>query len=369
MKIRELLLTSLAMFCLIAVSVSLFKVYASAERRLDQVLVENVTFDVGTKKTVSKETLLAAAHVNKIPQVTKVDVTNLECIKNNKPGTYEVTIQVYIQFDEVITRQINVQIVDKTQPVITQKKELIIPQNAKIDWNDYFSIDDTVDGFISLAKSKISEVDTKKVGKQTVVISAEDKAGNNVKKEFAVEIFSSTNKRLEKAGQLLQKDLKNTTAPKTAKSRHEEKNRVRVKSTEKNEFDSQAKYTSVIQFNGQKISYIHATGANTAPDEGAATWLGKGFVDDGAPTHFIGHNPGDFATVMELYVGAPITVYDDNGEKKTYHVYEVVDVTDEGYNANDLQDDVLPRMLDEKSERISLQTCITDQINRCVLAR
>ena len=110
-------------------------------------------------------------------------------------------------------------------------------------------------------------------------------------------------------------------------------------------------------------------GASAAPETGAATWKGTGLVKDGEPTHFIGHNPGDFHSVMELYVGAPITVYDDYGDKKTYHVYEVIDVTDEGYNANDLKDDVLPRLLDEKGERISLQTCIDEQINRCVLAR
>lgn len=372
MKKRELLLASLTLLYLIVVSISFFKVYASAQRRLDQVLVENVTFDASAKEVVSKEALLVAAHINKIPQVTKVDVLNLESIQDMKPGTYEIIVKIYIQFDEVITRKITLQIRDRTKPVIRQKKALIIPHNAKIDWADYFSIYDTVDGIISLDKSKISAVDTNKVGKQTVVISTKDQAGNTAKKEVVVEIVSSTSSHAEKLEQplSLQNSLKKTTAPNTAKTPQKESSAENLASpTTKADLKSPDKLKSVIQFNGQTISYSHATGANSAPDEGAATWLGKGLVDDSAPTHFIGHNPGDFATVMELYVGAPITVYDDNGKQKTYHVYEVVDVTDEGYNANDLKDDVLPRMLDEKGERISLQTCINDHINRCVLAR
>lgn len=97
--------------------------------------------------------------------------------------------------------------------------------------------------------------------------------------------------------------------------------------------------------------------------------MGNGNVSDGAPTHFIGHNPGDFAGVMGLSVGSAITVVDGSGNERTYTVYEVIDVTDDGYNTNDPSDDVFPRMLYAGGERISLQTCINDSVNRCVLAR
>lgn len=70
-----------------------------------------------------------------------------------------------------------------------------------------------------------------------------------------------------------------------------------------------------------------------------------------------------------LHVGSTITVVDASGASRTYTVYEVLDVTDEGYNNRNLQDDVLPRMLYDGGERISLQTCISDTVNRCVLAR
>lgn len=126
---------------------------------------------------------------------------------------------------------------------------------------------------------------------------------------------------------------------------------------------------SSLQFAGLSIPFVQSQGVGAAPATGAGAWLGTGNTTDGAPTHFIGHNPGDFSAVMSLGVGAVITVTDGNGNARSYTVYEVIDVTDDGYNNNDLTDDVYPRMLDAGGERISLQTCITDTVNRCVLAR
>lgn len=126
---------------------------------------------------------------------------------------------------------------------------------------------------------------------------------------------------------------------------------------------------SSLQFAGLTIPFVQSQGVGAAPATGAGAWLGTGNTTDGAPTHFIGHNPGDFSAVMSLGIGAVITVTDGNGNARSYTVYEVIDVTDDGYNNNDLTDDVYPRMLDAGGERISLQTCITDTVNRCVLAR
>lgn len=127
--------------------------------------------------------------------------------------------------------------------------------------------------------------------------------------------------------------------------------------------------SATISFLGQTIPFIHSNGAAAAPATGAGTWTGTGAVDDQQPTHFIGHNPGDFSDVMSITVGTPITVIDDNGHSKTYTVYEVLDVTDEGINANNAADNAWDRVIEAGGERISLQTCITDTVNRIVLAR
>ncbi|MGX7149895.1 immunoglobulin-like domain-containing protein [Enterococcus ureasiticus] len=126
---------------------------------------------------------------------------------------------------------------------------------------------------------------------------------------------------------------------------------------------------ATISFLGQTISFIQCNGAPEAPNVGAGTWTGTGAVNDQLPTHFIGHNPGDFAGVMNITIGTPITVVDGNGNAKTYVVYEVLDVADDGINANDPSDDTWARVIEDGGERISLQTCITDTVNRIVLAR
>lgn len=126
---------------------------------------------------------------------------------------------------------------------------------------------------------------------------------------------------------------------------------------------------ATISFLGVTIPFINYSGASAAPDSGAGTWTGTGLVNDGAPTHFIGHNPGDFAPVMNITVGTPITVVDSQGNTRTYSVYEVLDVTDDAINAHDPSDNTWDRMIEAGGERISLQTCITDTVNRVVLAR
>ncbi|MGG5314989.1 immunoglobulin-like domain-containing protein [Enterococcus sp. AZ072] len=125
---------------------------------------------------------------------------------------------------------------------------------------------------------------------------------------------------------------------------------------------------STISFLGSTIPFINCNGASAAPSSGAGTWTGTGMVNDGAPTHFIGHNPGDFAPVMNITVGTPITVVDGQGNTRTYTVYEVLDVYDDGINVHDPNDDIWGRVIDAGGERISLQTCITDSVNRIVLA-
>lgn len=371
MKKRELLFASMTLICLLSVGISFFKMYASAERRLDEVLVDTITLPAASNSALTKEVLFEAAHVNQMPQVTKVEVPKLAFMQHKKPGQYQVPLKIYVHFDKVLSRKITVNLVDQTPPVIEQKKPLQIAYGTKINWMGYVHILDNVDKTILVAKSQISRVDTKKVGKQKVTIKVKDKANNVTKKEFEVEVMPKAPNKTTAPSQNIQHDSVNrASAPQTAKTGEQFQKADQISNTaEKREIPNTSKLKSALQFNGLTVPYRHMQGASSAPETGAATWNGTGLVNDGAPTHFIGHNPGDFHSVMELYVGAPITVYDDNGNQKTYHVYEVVDVTDEGYNANDLKDDVLPRMLDETGERISLQTCINEQINRCILAR
>ena len=132
---------------------------------------------------------------------------------------------------------------------------------------------------------------------------------------------------------------------------------------------SEKTVNATVSFLGVTIPFSHTNGAESAPATGCGTWTGTGAVDDNAPTHFIGHNPGAFSSVMDITIGTPITVIDEQGHAKIYTVYEVLNVNDNGINADNPSDDTWPRVIDDSGERISLQTCITDSVNRIVLAR
>ncbi|GBG95905.1 sortase [Lactococcus termiticola] len=102
----------------------------------------------------------------------------------------------------------------------------------------------------------------------------------------------------------------------------------------------------------------------------ASTWGGEasGNVADGLSTHFIGHEYGAFAPVLSLSAGQVITVVDSNGQSRNYTVNGTVDVDDHAIGVNDKVDYWDQITGAGGGERIVLQTCITNTINRIVFA-
>ena len=102
----------------------------------------------------------------------------------------------------------------------------------------------------------------------------------------------------------------------------------------------------------------------TAPDGYASTWVGTGCVSDNANTYFIGHNPGVFERVMDLEIGDKVTVFDDDGDSRTYYVFDALFLPN-GSNYFVYESRIAPT-----GETITLQTCTGDnQQVRCVMAR
>lgn len=112
--------------------------------------------------------------------------------------------------------------------------------------------------------------------------------------------------------------------------------------------------------------YVQANGNPTAPETGGATWFGSGLVDDGRPTHFIGHTPGDYWWVFSVSIGDTIVVTDGNGNDATYEVVSLTDSNDEGYDRNGQL--VLTDLLAIKGESINIQTCYDNDWNLIVHA-
>ena len=129
-----------------------------------------------------------------------------------------------------------------------------------------------------------------------------------------------------------------------------------------------------LMINGQAISYSNAgQGSGQAiidanPNQ-VATWGGAVVQsgNDGANTHFIGHNPGIFNVLFSLGTGATIEVSDSANNVTTYTVSQIVTVDDSGVagDGTDYWDQITGS---GGGERITLQTCINDDYNLIVFA-
>ncbi|MGL4695961.1 immunoglobulin-like domain-containing protein [Enterococcus larvae] len=248
---------------------------------------------------------------------------------------------------------------------------------------------DNIDGNLTEKITLDSDLKKDKVGKYELIYSVTDSSGNKTSKTRAVTIVpdeessSSTEQAvsvesapveteapiaedIQETAEVVEPALNSTPVESEAILVEENTAPVTEPAPEPEPVISQQNAT--ISFLGVTIPFINYNGASAAPASGAGTWTGTGAVNDGAPTHFIGHNPGDFASVMNITVGTPITVVDSQGNARTYTVYEVLDAYDDGVNAHDPNDNTWARVIDAGGERISLQTCITDSINRIVLA-
>lgn len=111
-------------------------------------------------------------------------------------------------------------------------------------------------------------------------------------------------------------------------------------------------YVSTLVIDGNIIPYVDSYQTSTAPDNTAGLWLGKDSVKDGTWGYFIGHNPGIFTCAASLIPGDAMTVWDSDGNTRTYHVVKEFDV-ESGTNWSQVQDAVTGY-----GESVILQTCI-----------
>lgn len=131
-----------------------------------------------------------------------------------------------------------------------------------------------------------------------------------------------------------------------------------------------------IYMGGQAIPYQNGgTGSGQSiidsnPNGVAATWGGAAIQsgDDGLNTHIIGHNPGAFSVLFSLGSGSQIIVTDGAGTPTTYTVQSTMQVNDYGTEVSSGQDVWDLTVGTGGGERITLQTCVNDDVNLFVLA-
>ena len=121
-------------------------------------------------------------------------------------------------------------------------------------------------------------------------------------------------------------------------------------------------YRNVVEIEGNYVNYTYQPNIAVAPARGCAAWKNHGDVNDDEGTYFVGHNPGPFTCVMSLRNGDRVTIWDNDGNARTYHVVDVFDVS-----RSTMFLDIVDRTMN-RGESVTLQTCKNSAQYRIVVA-
>lgn len=250
---------------------------------------------------------------------------------------------------------------DTTAPTITAPEETI-EQNAPVDIFEDVTATDNKDGDITAKLATTETIDTSVVGTQTVHFSVTDSSGNQAVAEKTFHIVAKSEP--------------------VAEPQVEEPVSTPTETTQAATFSAPAVQAEpvyspmTITMAGQTISYQNGgqSGGQSIIDSNptgiASTWGGAAVQsgDDGQNTHFIGHNPGAFSAVFSLDVGSQIVVTDANGTPTTYTVRTMLELDDYGEEigtGTNYWDLIVGT---GGGERISLQSCVNDDVNLFAIA-
>lgn len=99
----------------------------------------------------------------------------------NQLGTYSVEVTVTDLFSNTNTKNVEVEVVDKTAPTFTTTGEgyvIEVGVNEDNDITNYVNANDNVDGDVTAFIKADQELDTSKLGSQTITVSVADNSGN-----------------------------------------------------------------------------------------------------------------------------------------------------------------------------------------------
>lgn len=261
---------------------------------------------------------------------------------------------------------------DEVAPVITGEKNWEVELGSTIDVLEGVNATDDVDGSVKVMATAFS---TEKEGKQTVTLTAEDKAQNKTTKEITVNVVAPVVAAIEEPVEVATDNINQESSEVPAAPVYVEEETPVVAQVEPVESQEVGFSASTMYVGGLVISYQNAgegSGQSVIDNNPnvIATWGGAATQsgNDGLNTHFIGHNPGIFSVLFQLGGGETITVTDGAGTPTNYVVSQIFQVDDYGTGITDGQEYMDLLIGTGGGERITLQTCINDSVNLIVIA-
>ena len=269
-------------------------------------------------------------------------------------------------------RLANLPVTKKSNPIILGQKNWDIFPNDTINVLDGVS---AIDSHGETIKVTASEFLTKEVKRQTVTLTATYKNDNETKELITVNV------KPKRTIELPQETAVNMSAPVEEATVNNPVAPVEEAPTETQTVTYKEKPAQPTW-----LPYTMYLGGISIPYQNAGEGSGQAVIDsnrnmvatfggatvqspnDGVNTHFIGHNPGIFNILFSLSVGSEVTVTDANGTPATYIVGNIFQVDDYGTNIA-TNENWVDYILDPGTEeRITLQTCVNDDINLVVVA-
>lgn len=254
---------------------------------------------------------------------------------------------------------------DTTAPIINAPEETI-EQDAPVDVFEDVTATDNNDGDITDKVATDETIDTSIIGTQTIHLTVADTSGNSSDVERLFHIVPKSEPLPEEVSSV------QTEEPVPAAAEP-------VVTTTESEPETQtapAYSPMTITMAGQTIPYQNGGQSSgqsvidSDPAGIASTWGGAAVQsgDDGQNTHFIGHNPGAFSSIFSLGVGSQIVVTDGNGTPTTYTVRTLLQLDDYGKEVGTGTNYWDLIVGTDGGERISLQSCVNDDINLFAIA-
>ena len=270
-------------------------------------------------------------------------------------------------------------------PIINGKKNWEVTQGEKVNVLKGVSATDYQGNALKVFASRFS---TKEVGTKTITLTAEDSLNNKTMTTIEVKVTPA----IKKEKKIVKK--KNTTEKKQVEQPIQQDfiavNKKETMATEELieiqepvVSEPEAVETTIEDTWASNTMYV---GGLAIPYQNAGEGSGQAVIDsdpnviatwggspvqsgnDGQNTHFIGHNPGIFSVLFSLGTGGQIVVTDGNAVPTYYSINSIFQVDDYGTNTasgQNVMDDLIGY---GGGERITLQTCINDDINLIVMA-
>lgn len=319
--------------------------------------------------------------VEEIFDIASKEIEGLEIETTNFDLTKIGTTNINVRFKkETDTTQgiIRLTIVDTVAPTITLKDSTIY-KDQEFDPLADVSVKDNVDGDLNSKVNVSGIVDSSKEGLYRLDYTVSDSNNNQTTKTREITVIADPNSHTAISSQPFISEEPKKEESKSIESSEPASNfeqSSQVNETVPKEPVASDNQPNVLIINGVTIPYQNGgQGSGQAiidnnSNDSASTWGGMPIQsgDDGANTHFIGHNPGVFSVLFSVRIGQSITVSDSSGKMTNYTINNILHLDDFGQELATGVDYWDQTVGTTGGERITLQTCISDTENLMVFA-